>query len=966
MKKRNLLKNGLSLLLCLALLVGLLSGATLVVRAAEDGLQIHFIDVGQADAALVICEGKTMLIDGGNAADSQIMYSYMQKMNVKHLDYVIGTHPHEDHIGGIPGALQYVSSIGTAYCSVTSYTGSAFPKFVTAVQNHGVRLQVPTVGTSFTLGGAQCRILAVNTPSDDINDSSIVMRITYGQRSFLFTGDAETPVEQFLLNSNETLKSDVLKVGHHGSSSSTGYRFLREVDPDYAVIGVGANNEYGHPTEAVLSRLRDADVKTYRTDIHGDVICTSDGSSLNFTVSRNENADPFGGIGDNSSGTAPSDPKQIVDEAYALAAGASLPYIATLTGKITRINQVYDPDYDNITVTMVIAGRENYPIQCYRMQGTGIEKLEVGDTVTVRGSITNYVSYSGSSTIEFSKPTLLSYTSGDFTVPTDPKQIVDAAYALGPNEYLSYEATLTGKVTKIHYPYDSSSGTVTVTMVVAGREDYPLQCYRMTGDGVDLLQVGNIITVRGMLYHYYHYSGTSTIEFDRPSLISYEQDASVTTPDAVISDTPATAVSANKPYKLIMDRNGTKYYFTGEPSGNYLASSTDPQNAVTVYLEGSAGSYRIYFMNGSSKTYIRLYEQTDGTANAGKPGLQLTTSAPSETYHFDTALKTLVYTPDADNSYYVGTYSSFTNFSASNIRYVSGSNFANVDVSQFPARLYAVQENETAVSQWNVSLKENIRINFTMNLSQDVLDDPDAWVSVTQGDYEEKIPVSQAKDGIRVELAASQMTEKIGICVVSGDGTRGPVAYYSVRQYADYILSGSYAEATKELVRAMLCYGGAAQVYFGHNTQELADAGITLDQQHTIPPYSVQPLSVTGEAEGITASGASLILVSATHLRIYFDVQGSIDDYSFTQNGQTLTPVKKDGSYYVQLPGLLPRQLDRQMTVQVQDRQGNSLQITYGPLNYIIRRYQSTQSQPLKNLLQALYTYHITAMNYPL
>ena len=854
MKKQLFTQKWLSLLLCFSLLLGLLSGATLVVRAAEDGLQIHFIDVGQADAALVICEGKTMLIDGGNAADSQIMYSYMQKMNVKHLDYVIGTHPHEDHIGGIPGALQYVSSIGTAYCSVTSYTGSAFPKFVTAVQNHGVRLQVPTVGTSFTLGGAQCRILAVNTPSDDINDSSIVMRITYGQRSFLFTGDAETPVEQFLLNSNETLKSDVLKVGHHGSSSSTGYRFLREVDPDYAVIGVGANNEYGHPTEAVLSRLRDADVKTYRTDIHGDVICTSDGSSLNFTVSRNENADPFGGIGDNSSGTAPSDPKQIVDEAYALAAGASLPYIATLTGKITRINQAYDPDYDNITVTMVIAGRENYPIQCYRMQGTGIEKLEVGDTVTVQGNLTNYVSYSGS----------------------------------------------------------------------------------------------------------------STIEFDRATLISYEQDASVTTPDAVISDTPATAVSANKPYKLILDRNGTKYYFTGTTTGYYLASSTDPQNAVTVYLEGSAGSYRIYFMNGSTKTYIRLYEQTDGAANAGKPGLQLTTSAPSETYRFDTALKTLVYTPDADNSYYVGTYSSFTNFSASNIRYVSGSNFANVDVSQFPARLYAVQENETAVSQWNVSLKENIRINFTMNLSQDNLDDPDAWVSVTRGDNEEKIPVSQAKDGIQVELAASQMTEKIGICVVSGDGTRGPVAYYSVRQYAEHILSGSYAEATKELIRAMLCYGGAAQVYFGHNTQELADAGITLDQQHTIPPYSVQPLYVTGEAEGITASGASLILVSATHLRLYFDVQGSIDDYSFTQNGQALTPVKKDGSYYVQLPGLLPRQLDRQMIVQVQDRQGNSLQITYGPLNYIIRRYQSTQSHPLKNLLQALYTYHITALNYPL
>lgn len=257
-----------------------------VEKALENStFSVRYIDVGQADAALVECDGHYMLIDGGNKGDSSLIYSVLKSSDVDHLDIVVGTHAHEDHIGGLPGAYNY-ATVDLTLCPVKSYDSEAFSDFA----KYSGSLTVPSVGDTYELGSADVKILGVNGGSDT-NDTSIILKVIYGETSFLFTGDAEYNAEQAVLNRGADLSANVLKVGHHGSDTSTGYQFLREIMPEYAIISCGKGNSYGHPTDTVLSRLRDADVKVYRTDLNGDITVTSDGKTVSVSTNKSASND---------------------------------------------------------------------------------------------------------------------------------------------------------------------------------------------------------------------------------------------------------------------------------------------------------------------------------------------------------------------------------------------------------------------------------------------------------------------------------------------------------------------------------------------------------------------------------------------------------------------------------------------------------------------------------------------------
>ncbi len=263
---------------------------------------IHFIDVGQADAALVMCDGKAMLIDGGNAGDSNLIYTYLQKHGVTHLDYVVCSHAHEDHVGGLSGALTY-ATVGTVFAPVKTADTKVFSNFVSRVEARGSSITVPQAGDAFSLGSASVTVLGPIKSYSETNNTSIVLRIAYGELSFLFTGDMESDAEADLIESGALLNATVLKVGHHGSETSSSYRFLKEVAPQYGIISVGTGNSYGHPNEVVLSRYRDAEIQLYRTDIQGDIVCKStDGKTLTFTTAKNSDAitNPTEGTGSGS------------------------------------------------------------------------------------------------------------------------------------------------------------------------------------------------------------------------------------------------------------------------------------------------------------------------------------------------------------------------------------------------------------------------------------------------------------------------------------------------------------------------------------------------------------------------------------------------------------------------------------------------------------------------------------------
>lgn len=259
--------------------------------ADGEGLSILFLDVGQADSMLLQCGGEAMLVDGGNVGDSNTVAAVLSKQEgLDRLDYIVCTHAHEDHGGGIPGALHTLPA-GHLLAPVDECDSRYFQNMKKAAAEQGLEIEIPTPGDTFSIGSAEVEVLGPLKEYSETNNTSLVLMVTYGETRFLLTGDMEAEAEKDLVESGRDLDADLLKVGHHGSGGSSSYVFLRAVTPEYAVIQCGADNDYGHPHEETLSRLRDAGAKVYRNDLQGDIWAYSDGTSITITTARNQDAE---------------------------------------------------------------------------------------------------------------------------------------------------------------------------------------------------------------------------------------------------------------------------------------------------------------------------------------------------------------------------------------------------------------------------------------------------------------------------------------------------------------------------------------------------------------------------------------------------------------------------------------------------------------------------------------------------
>ncbi|HHW57323.1 MAG TPA: MBL fold metallo-hydrolase [Clostridia bacterium] len=246
----------------------------------------HYIDVGQGDSILLQTpSGKTMLIDGGVPEMGDKVVNYIKKQGINKIDIIIATHLHFDHIGGLPAVIKSFE-IGKIYAPKVTHTTKTYENFLNAVKYRGLKIIAAKGGMDLDFGeGVTAKILAPNSEKyDSLNNYSVVVKITYGNTAFLFTGDAEKESEQEMLSKGYDLKADVLKVGHHGSSSASTWAFLKAVNPKYAVISCGKGNDYGHPHKETMEKLKSLGITVYRTDECGTIVAVSDGRTISFNV----------------------------------------------------------------------------------------------------------------------------------------------------------------------------------------------------------------------------------------------------------------------------------------------------------------------------------------------------------------------------------------------------------------------------------------------------------------------------------------------------------------------------------------------------------------------------------------------------------------------------------------------------------------------------------------------------------
>ena len=255
------------------------TSATVIDTKGE--LYIYYFDVGQADSELLINDGKTMIIDAGNNEDGTMLVNKIRELGITKIDYVIGTHAHEDHIGGMDDIIENFE-IGDVYLPEAISTSKTYEEVLDAIADKNLEITVPEIGDEIILGTAVCTVKSIGNNDNDLNNSSIVLRTVYGENSFLFMGDLEESFEK----KYTWEKTNVLKAGHHGSNTSSSKAFLSQVLPEITIISVGEGNSYNHPGEYTIQRLNDVETKIYRTDESGTIKLITDGTTIRIETEK--------------------------------------------------------------------------------------------------------------------------------------------------------------------------------------------------------------------------------------------------------------------------------------------------------------------------------------------------------------------------------------------------------------------------------------------------------------------------------------------------------------------------------------------------------------------------------------------------------------------------------------------------------------------------------------------------------
>ena len=258
---------------------------------AEGEMAAHFIDVGQADCTLLISEGEAMLIDAGNQPDDDLIIGYLDSLGIEELKYIVFTHPHEDHIGS-GEAIINAFDVEKIFM-LDEYDDGIEGYLKEEIDYLGIETEAPYPGDTAMLGECRIDFLGPIYDYDDANNDSICLKVTHGENSLLFTGDACTSAEKDMMEAGMDLEADLFQAGHHGSSTSNGYQFLKAANPKYIVISCEKDNMYGHPHDEVLSKYNDLGAEVFRTDTQGTIIAVSDGKAITFNTEGKKATRPY-------------------------------------------------------------------------------------------------------------------------------------------------------------------------------------------------------------------------------------------------------------------------------------------------------------------------------------------------------------------------------------------------------------------------------------------------------------------------------------------------------------------------------------------------------------------------------------------------------------------------------------------------------------------------------------------------